>query len=101
MPDSCREVRDFGEKLYDAREPSRAARNNIMEDEMRRTTTALLITVSLLVTACGSSPGTRAVTGGLIGAGAGAGVSAVTGGRPATGALIGGGVGAVGGAVTR
>ncbi|HEX3983993.1 MAG TPA: hypothetical protein VHX12_09895 [Acidisoma sp.] len=50
--------------------------------------------------ACGDDPGTRAVTGGLIGAGAGAGIAAVTGGRPATGALIGGGVGAVGGAVT-
>jgi hypothetical protein len=50
--------------------------------------------------ACGDDPGTRAVTGGLMGAGAGAGIAAVTGGRPATGALIGGGVGAVGGAVT-
>jgi osmotically inducible lipoprotein OsmB len=49
---------------------------------------------------CGSDPGTRAVTGGLLGAGAGAGVAAVTHGKPATGALIGGGVGAVGGAVT-
>jgi osmotically inducible lipoprotein OsmB len=49
---------------------------------------------------CGYDPGTRAVTGGLLGAGAGAGVAAATGGRPATGALIGGGVGAVGGAVT-
>jgi osmotically inducible lipoprotein OsmB len=49
---------------------------------------------------CGDDPGTRAVTGGLIGAGAGAGIAAATGGRPATGALIGGGVGAVGGAVT-
>ena len=53
-----------------------------------------------MLSACGSDPGTRAVTGGLLGAGAGAGVAAVTGGRPATGALIGGGVGAVGGAVT-
>ena len=52
------------------------------------------------IAACGSSPGTRAVTGGLLGAGAGAGVSAATGGRPATGALIGGGVGAAGGALT-
>jgi osmotically inducible lipoprotein OsmB len=52
------------------------------------------------LTACGYDPGTRAVTGGLLGAGTGAGVAAVTGGRPATGALIGGGVGAVGGAVT-
>ncbi len=40
------------------------------------------------------------MTGGLLGAGAGAGVAAVTHGKPATGALIGGGVGAVGGAVT-
>jgi osmotically inducible lipoprotein OsmB len=53
-----------------------------------------------MLSACGYDPGTRAVTGGLIGAGTGAGVAAVTGGRPATGALIGGGVGAVGGAVT-
>ena len=49
---------------------------------------------------CGYDPGTRAVTGGLLGAGAGAGVAAVTGGKPATGALIGGGVGALGGALT-
>lgn len=50
--------------------------------------------------ACGNDPGTRAVTGGLLGAGAGAGVAAATGGRAGTGALIGGGVGAVGGALT-
>jgi osmotically inducible lipoprotein OsmB len=61
---------------------------------------ALLGSMSLGLAACGDDPGTRAVTGGLIGAGAGAGIAAVTGGRPATGALIGGGVGAVGGAVT-
>jgi osmotically inducible lipoprotein OsmB len=53
-----------------------------------------------VLAACGNDPGTRAVTGGLLGAGAGAGVAAVTGGKPATGALIGGGVGAVGGALT-
>jgi osmotically inducible lipoprotein OsmB len=53
-----------------------------------------------MLSACGEDPGTRAVSGGLLGAGTGAGVAAVTGGRPATGALIGGGVGAVGGAVT-
>jgi osmotically inducible lipoprotein OsmB len=69
------------------------------EDEMRVSTIAVLFSISLLA-GCGHDPGTRAVTGGLIGAGAGAGISAVTGGRPATGALIGGGVGAVGGAVT-
>ena len=52
------------------------------------------------LSACGEDPGTRAVTGGLLGAGVGAGAAAVTGGRPATGALIGGGIGALGGAVT-
>lgn len=60
----------------------------------------LLGSMALGLAACGDDPGTRAVTGGLMGAGAGAGIAAVTGGRPATGALIGGGVGAVGGAVT-
>lgn len=49
---------------------------------------------------CGRTPGTRAVTGGLIGAGGGAAVSAATGGRPATGAAIGAGAGALGGALT-
>jgi osmotically inducible lipoprotein OsmB len=56
--------------------------------------------VLTVLAGCGYDPGTRAVTGGLIGAGAGAGVAAATGGRPATGALVGGGVGAVGGALT-
>jgi len=61
---------------------------------------ALLGSIALSLAACGEDPGTRAVTGGLMGAGVGAGAAALTGGRPATGALIGGGVGAVGGAVT-
>ena len=60
----------------------------------------LLGSMALSLAACGDDPGTRAITGGLMGAGAGAGIAAITGGRPATGALIGGGVGAVGGAVT-
>jgi osmotically inducible lipoprotein OsmB len=63
--------------------------------------TALFIgAVSLSLAACGRTPGGRAVSGGLLGAGAGAGVSAVTGGNVGTGALVGGGIGAVGGAVT-
>ncbi|MBW4091571.1 MAG: hypothetical protein HIU82_10735 [Proteobacteria bacterium] len=49
---------------------------------------------------CGYSPGSRALSGGAIGAGTGAILGAATGGSPATGALIGGAVGAVGGAVT-
>ena len=62
---------------------------------------ALLAAVlSLSLTACGRSPGGRAVSGGLLGAGTGAGVSAVTGGNVGTGALVGGGVGAAGGALT-
>ena len=68
---------------------------------MRIATFAVLFAACVGLVSCGETTGTRAVTGGLMGAGAGAGVSALTGGRPATGALIGGGVGAVGGAVTR
>ncbi|HTU55646.1 MAG TPA: hypothetical protein VMF62_16915 [Acetobacteraceae bacterium] len=60
----------------------------------------LLGSLALGLTGCGNSPGMRALTGGAIGAGAGAGIAAVSGGKPATGALIGGAVGAVGGAVT-
>jgi hypothetical protein len=56
--------------------------------------------VLTVLAGCGHSPGTRAVTGGALGAGAGAGIAAVTGGKPLTGALIGGGVGALGGALT-
>jgi osmotically inducible lipoprotein OsmB len=62
--------------------------------------TVLLLLCLFTLSACGYSPGTRAVTGGALGAGAGAGVSALAGGKPLTGALIGGGVGALGGALT-
>jgi osmotically inducible lipoprotein OsmB len=55
---------------------------------------------ALSLSACGHSPLTRALTGGAIGAGAGAAVGGVTGGNPGTGALIGGGIGAAGGALT-
>ena len=68
---------------------------------MRKTTMAIAAgAMTLLLAACGEEPGTRAVTGGLIGAGTGAAIGAATGGNAGTGALIGGGVGAVGGAVT-
>ncbi len=68
----------------------------------RKLMAALLIgTVSLGLAACGRTPGGRAVSGGLLGAGAGAGVSAITGGNVGTGALVGGGVGAAGGALRR
>jgi osmotically inducible lipoprotein OsmB len=61
---------------------------------------ALAGTLLLALVGCGYSPGQRAVSGGLLGAGAGAGVSALTGGKAGRGALIGGGLGALGGAVT-
>jgi hypothetical protein len=68
---------------------------------LRKLTTAAVLGAALLgMVACGSSPGGRAVSGGLLGAGAGAGVSALTGGSVGTGALVGGGVGAAGGALT-
>lgn len=49
---------------------------------------------------CGYTPGQRALSGGAIGAGAGAIVGAASGGHAGTGALIGGGIGALGGALT-
>jgi hypothetical protein len=70
------------------------------ETTMRKAPLALVAAISLALAACGESRGTRAVTGGLLGAGTGAAVGAVTGGNVGTGALIGGGVGAAGGAIT-
>ncbi len=69
---------------------------------MIKIVTALVLAsgVAVGLSACGETPGTRAVTGGLLGAGTGAAVGGLTGGNAGTGALIGGGVGAVGGAVT-
>jgi osmotically inducible lipoprotein OsmB len=63
-------------------------------------TIAVMAGLPLMLSACGETPGTRAVTGGLLGAGGGAALGAVTGVGPAAGAAIGGGAGAIGGAVT-
>jgi osmotically inducible lipoprotein OsmB len=60
----------------------------------------VLVGVALMVTACGSTPGERAVTGSGIGAAAGAVVGAVTGLTVVEGALIGAGAGGVTGALT-
>jgi hypothetical protein len=62
-------------------------------------TTLMLLSLTAL-SACGDTPGQRALSGGAIGAGSGAIIGAATGGSAATGALIGGGIGAIGGAVT-
>ena len=51
-----------------------------------------------LLAGCGYSPGHRALTGGMIGAGAGAIIGSATGMGAGTGALIGGAAGAATGA---
>ena len=60
---------------------------------------ALALTTGLLA-ACGTSTSDRALSGGALGAGAGALGSTVLGGSPVTGALLGGAVGAGAGALT-
>jgi hypothetical protein len=60
----------------------------------------LFVMVALGLAGCGYSTGSRALSGGAIGAGTGAIIGAATGIGPGTGALIGGGVGAATGAVT-
>ena len=67
---------------------------------MRKSSLVLLAIAGFSLGACGYSTGDRAVSGGLLGAGAGAGISALTGGSAGTGALIGGAAGAAGGALT-
>lgn len=62
---------------------------------------AILSLAVLALTACGNTKGERALSGGGIGAGAGAIGAAVTGGNPWAGAAIGGAAGAVTGAVTK
>ncbi|WP_043833641.1 YMGG-like glycine zipper-containing protein [Muricoccus aerilatus] len=66
---------------------------------MRKTSLALLALAGLSLGACGYSTGDRAVSGGLLGAGAG-GVIGSLSGNAGTGALIGGAAGAAGGALT-
>ena len=50
--------------------------------------------------ACGETQGDRAISGGGIGAAAGAGIGALTGGSILGGAVLGGAAGAAGGALT-
>jgi hypothetical protein len=64
------------------------------------TTSLVLASLAIGLAGCGYSPGDRAVSGGLLGAGGGAALAAVTGGSPLVGAALGGAVGAVGGAAT-
>lgn len=69
-----------------------------MTNFMRMT---ILATMTLGVAACGSSTGDRAISGGAIGAGAGAAVGVITGGSAVGGALLGGAAGAATGALTK
>jgi len=66
---------------------------------MLRSLPALAI-LGLALAACGSSTSDRAISGGGIGAAAGAGTAAVTGGSALTGALLGGAAGAAAGGLT-
>ncbi|NKC33043.1 YMGG-like glycine zipper-containing protein [Falsiroseomonas selenitidurans] len=60
---------------------------------------SLLIVLAGGLAACGQTTGDRAVSGGLLGAGAGAAIGSLSG-SAGTGALIGGAAGAAGGALT-
>jgi len=68
--------------------------------QRKMVTAVILAGLALGLSGCGYTPGQRALSGGAIGAGAGAIVGAAAAGNPAMGALIGGGVGALGGALT-
>lgn len=71
---------------------------------IRRGTTlrslAALAILGLILAVCGSSTTDRAISGGGIGAAAGAGTSAVTGGNAITGGVLGGAAGVATGALT-
>jgi hypothetical protein len=60
----------------------------------------VLALTTVLLAGCGDTPGSRALSGGAIGAGTGAIIGGATGLGPGAGALIGGGVGAATGAAT-
>lgn len=65
---------------------------------MKKLLIPALIVLSL--SACGNTPGDRALSGAALGAGAGLALGGLAGGSGVTGALIGGAAGAIGGAVT-
>jgi osmotically inducible lipoprotein OsmB len=62
--------------------------------------TSAIVMLSLL-SACGNTPGQRALSGGAIGAGAGTVGAVLLDANPVAGALIGAGAGALTGAVTK
>jgi hypothetical protein len=66
---------------------------------LKRSAVSVVLVTALSLSACGTTPGDRAVSGGLLGAGAGAAIGSVTG-SVGQGALIGGLGGAAIGALT-
>ncbi len=59
------------------------------------------VTVTVMLSACGTDPGDRALSGAGIGAGAGAVGGALLGANPVAGAVIGGAAGAATGGLTK
>jgi osmotically inducible lipoprotein OsmB len=99
MRDLCPEIAAKPTGNVSARSPVIPARDQ--EDSMRLKNFAAgaLVVASFALVGCGTDPGDRAASGGLLGAGAGAVIGAATG-NPAAGAVIGGAAGAVVGAAT-
>ncbi len=67
--------------------------------KLRTVALGAIMASALVLAGCGTTPGDRAVSGGLLGAGAGALIGSTTG-DAGTGALIGGVAGAAAGALT-
>jgi osmotically inducible lipoprotein OsmB len=67
---------------------------------IKKSFTIMSVIGLLALAGCGDTEGTRALTGGAIGAGGGAIIGAATGGNVGTGALVGGLLGAGTGALT-
>jgi hypothetical protein len=67
---------------------------------MRRNAWMLLALAPLALGGCGVTPGCRAVSTGMLGAGTGAAIAAIAGGPIGLGAAIGGAAGVFGGAAT-
>lgn len=61
----------------------------------------ILAVASIALAGCGVTPGCRAVSTGMLGAGTGAAIAAIAGGPVGLGAAIGGATGLIGGAATR
>jgi len=67
---------------------------------VRHVASMMLVVASLGLAGCGVTPGCRAVSTGMLGAGTGAAIAAIAGGPVGLGAAIGGATGLIGGAAT-